>query len=146
MNEIWMDVKVAARRLRRSPGFVLTVVVSLTMAIAANLVALGVLRAMVVGPVGMAAPEQLWQVGAKAAGCDRAVVSRLPRSESTEQCLHGHAGLPDGCGRDERDGDDAEELGRRKCPEIISICWACSQNWDGFFMRAMSMEPTRLRI
>ena len=68
MNEIWMDVKVAARRLRRSPGFVLTVAVSLTMAIAANLVALGVLRAMVVGPVGLDAPEQLWQVAQKQQG------------------------------------------------------------------------------
>jgi predicted permease len=65
MHEIWMDLRVGARRLRRSPGFVLTVVVSLTLAIAANLVVLGILRATVAGPVGLAAPAQLWQVAQK---------------------------------------------------------------------------------
>jgi predicted permease len=68
MHEIWTDLKVAMRRLRRSPGFVLTVVLSLTMAIAANLVVLGILRATVSGPAGLAAPARLWQVVQKPQG------------------------------------------------------------------------------
>jgi predicted permease len=68
MHEIWTDLKVAMRRLRRSPGFVLTVVLSLTMAIAANLVVLGILRATVSGPAGLAAPDRLWQVVQKPQG------------------------------------------------------------------------------
>ncbi len=68
MNGIWMDLKVATRRLRRSPGFVLTVVVSLTMAIAANLVVLGILRSTVSGPAGLAIADRLWQVVQKPQG------------------------------------------------------------------------------
>jgi predicted permease len=68
MHEIWMDLKVATRRLRRSPGFALTVVVSLTMAIAANLVVFGVLNAAVTRQMGIAAPEQVWEVVQKPAG------------------------------------------------------------------------------
>jgi hypothetical protein len=37
MNEAWTDVKIAVRRLRRAPGFAVTVVATLTIAIAANL-------------------------------------------------------------------------------------------------------------
>jgi predicted permease len=68
MHEIWMDMKVATRRLRRSPGFVLTVVATLTMAIAANLVVLGILRATVSGPAGLTAPDRLWEVVQKPQG------------------------------------------------------------------------------
>lgn len=68
MHEYWMDLKLATRRLRRSPGFVLTVVLSLTTAIAANLVVLGILRATVAGPVGLTAPDQVWQVEQKPQG------------------------------------------------------------------------------
>lgn len=68
MHELWMDVKVAVRRLRRSPGFAVTVVATLTMAIAANLVVLGILRATAAGPVGLAAPAQVWEVVQKPQG------------------------------------------------------------------------------
>ncbi|HEX4007911.1 MAG TPA: ADOP family duplicated permease [Acidobacteriaceae bacterium] len=68
MHKIWMDLKVAARRLRHSPGFALTAVVSLTMAIAANLVVFRVLNAAVQRPMGMAAPDRVWQVEQKPQG------------------------------------------------------------------------------
>lgn len=68
MHELWMDVKIAVRRLRRSPGFAVTVVATLTMAIAANLVVLGILRATAAGPVGLAAPAQVWEVVQKPQG------------------------------------------------------------------------------
>jgi len=68
MHEIWMDVKVAVRRLRRSPGFAVTVVVTLTMAIAANLVVLGILRATMAGPQGLAAADRVWEVVQKPQG------------------------------------------------------------------------------
>ena len=69
------------------------------MAIAANLVALGVLNAVVVGQMGMAAPEQVWEVAQKPAGYTNAVVSGLPGFREPEQGIHGYAGLPDGSWR-----------------------------------------------
>jgi hypothetical protein len=68
MQEIWTDLRIAARRLRHSPGFVLTVVVSLTMAIAANLVVFGVLNAVVQRQMGIAAADRVWQIVQKPQG------------------------------------------------------------------------------
>ncbi|MGC2637566.1 MAG: ADOP family duplicated permease [Acidobacteriaceae bacterium] len=68
MHEIWMDLKVAARRLRRAPGFAVTVVATLTMAIAANLAVLGVFRAMAAGPLGMVGGDSLVMVVQKPQG------------------------------------------------------------------------------
>jgi hypothetical protein len=50
MHDIWMDVRIAMRRLRHSPGFVLVALLSLTMAIAANLVVFGVTNAAILRP------------------------------------------------------------------------------------------------
>jgi predicted permease len=68
MNEAWTDVKIAVRRLRRAPGFAVTVVATLTIAIAANLAVFGVFRAMVAGPLGMAGGDSLVMVVQKPAG------------------------------------------------------------------------------
>jgi predicted permease len=62
MHEIWMDLRVAVRRLRRSPGFVLTVVATLTMAIAANLVVFGVMNAAVLRPLNVANADRLMMI------------------------------------------------------------------------------------
>jgi predicted permease len=62
MRDEWQDLKLAIRRLRRSPGFALTAVVSLTMAIAANLVVFGALNASVTREMGIAHADQVWQV------------------------------------------------------------------------------------
>jgi predicted permease len=62
MREIWMDLRVAARRLRRSPGFVLTAVVTLTMAIAANLVVFGVMNAAILRPLHVAHADRLMMI------------------------------------------------------------------------------------
>ena len=66
MNEAWTDLRIAVRRLRRSPGFAVTVVATLT--ITANLAVFGVFRAMVAGPLGMVAGDSLVMVVQKPAG------------------------------------------------------------------------------
>jgi len=68
MQEAWTDVRIAVRRLRRSPGFAVTVVATLTMAIAVNLVVFGVFRAMVAGPLGMVGGDSLVMVVQKPQG------------------------------------------------------------------------------
>ena len=62
MYELLADLKIAARRLRHSPGFALTAILSLTMAIAANLVVFGVLNAAILRPLNVAHPERLVMV------------------------------------------------------------------------------------
>jgi predicted permease len=68
MHEIWMDAKVALRRLRHSPGFALTAILSLTMAIAANLVVFGVMNAAILRPLNVANADRLTMVVHKAHG------------------------------------------------------------------------------
>jgi predicted permease len=68
MRDEWQDLKLAIRRLRHSPGFAVTAVLSLTMAIAANLVVFGVFNASVTREMGIAHADQLWQVLQKPKG------------------------------------------------------------------------------
>jgi predicted permease len=67
MHDIWMDVRIAMRRLRHSPGFVLVALLSLTMAIAANLVVFGVTNAAILRPLNVAGADRLWMVVQKPA-------------------------------------------------------------------------------
>jgi predicted permease len=56
------DVPYALRQLRRSPGFAFTSVLTLTMAIAANVVAFGILNALVLHPLPVAEADRIVQV------------------------------------------------------------------------------------
>src|ERR1700722_20113205 len=67
MHDMLTDVRVAMRRLRHAPGFVLVTVLSLTMAIAANLVVFGVTNAAILRPLNVANADRLWMVVQKPA-------------------------------------------------------------------------------
>src|SRR6202453_4226844 len=61
---LWADVKFAARGLRKSPGFLAVVVVSLALGIAANSTIFSVLNALLFRPLPYPQPESLvviWQ-------------------------------------------------------------------------------------
>jgi len=68
MSDFLGDLRIAARRLRHSPGFVLVAVLSLTMAITANLVVFGVLNAAVLRPLNVAGADRLWTIEHKEHG------------------------------------------------------------------------------
>ena len=62
---LWADVKFAARGLRKSPGFLAVVVLSLSLGIAANSTIFSVLNALLYRPLPYPQPESLvviWQV------------------------------------------------------------------------------------
>lgn len=59
---VWRDVSYGARQLRRSPGFAATAVVTLGLAIAANVVVFGVLNALVLQPLSGNASGRLFNV------------------------------------------------------------------------------------
>jgi len=68
MYELWNDLRIAARRLRHSPGFVLVAVLSLTMAIAASLVVFGVMNAAILRPLNVAGADRLQMLEQKPHG------------------------------------------------------------------------------
>ena len=74
-TELWIaslvrDLRYALRRLRRSPGFALTVMVTLALGIGANVVVLGVVNAVLLKPLDVPNPERLYNVVNGDAGDD----------------------------------------------------------------------------
>jgi len=64
------DVRYATRQMRRSPGFTATVILTLAVGIAANLVLFGVLNALVLKPLNVGHPDCLYQIVQKEHGRD----------------------------------------------------------------------------
>ena len=62
MHNLLQDVRFAIRQLRKSPGFALTAVLTLTMAIGANIVVFGVLNALVLHPLPVPEANRLYQI------------------------------------------------------------------------------------
>src|SRR5579859_239459 len=62
MQTLLADLQFSLRQLRRSPGFALTTLLTLTMAIAANVVVFGVVNALLLHPLPVAHPEEVFQI------------------------------------------------------------------------------------
>lgn len=56
------DLKFALRKLRSSPGFTLTALLTLALAIGANVVVFSVLNGMILRPLGVPDPQNLYQI------------------------------------------------------------------------------------
>jgi len=62
MRTFLADLKFSVRQLRRSPGFTLTAILTLTTAIAANVIAFGLVNALLLHPLPVADPQQIYQI------------------------------------------------------------------------------------
>ncbi|MGA8597090.1 MAG: ABC transporter permease [Bryobacteraceae bacterium] len=62
LDGVARDIRYAVRQLRKSPGFAITAVVTLALAIAANVAVFSVLNALVLRPLNVAASDRLVQV------------------------------------------------------------------------------------
>jgi hypothetical protein len=63
LESIWVDVRLALRRLRKSPGFAFAAVATLALAIGANTVVFAVLNALVLRPLNVPAAKSTYIVG-----------------------------------------------------------------------------------
>ncbi|HEV2134974.1 MAG TPA: ABC transporter permease [Terracidiphilus sp.] len=63
MNKLLFDIRLALRRLRKSPGFALIVVVTLAFGIGANTAIFTLVQAILLRTLPVAAPSQLYRVG-----------------------------------------------------------------------------------
>src|SRR5947209_1172129 len=63
LESIWVDVRLALRRLRKSPGFAFAAVATLALAIGANTVVFAVLNALVLRPLNVPAAKSAYIVG-----------------------------------------------------------------------------------
>src|SRR5271163_475329 len=68
MQNLLQDLRHAFRQLRKSPGFALTAVLTLTMAIGANVVVFGVLNALILHPLPMPEANRLYEIQQQEAG------------------------------------------------------------------------------
>jgi predicted permease len=60
LDSVWADFRYSARQLRRSPGFTLTAVLTLALAIGANAVVFGVLNGLILRPLNVPQAESLY--------------------------------------------------------------------------------------
>ena len=62
LESIWADLRIAVRNLRRSPGFTISAVVTLALAIGANAVVFGVLNALILRPLNVPDAQSLYTI------------------------------------------------------------------------------------
>ncbi|MGA2674589.1 MAG: ABC transporter permease [Terracidiphilus sp.] len=63
MNSLWLDIRYAVRQLRKSPGFTLTVVLTLALGIGANTAIFTLVHGILLRSLPVADPSRLYRIG-----------------------------------------------------------------------------------
>jgi predicted permease len=81
LEDFFQDARVAMRQLRKAPTFSVVAIASLAIGIGANTVALGVLNSVVLQPLGVREPDNLYQLRAGARASGRMLTTSYPAFE-----------------------------------------------------------------
>jgi predicted permease len=70
MHSLTQDIRFSLRKLRKSPGFALTAIITLALGVGANVVVFSVLNALVLRPLNIPQPREVYQVSRPHGGWD----------------------------------------------------------------------------
>jgi predicted permease len=85
LDDLGRDVRYALRQLRRSPGFAVTAIVTLALGIGANVAVFGVLNAVLLHPLEVSEPQNLYQLRHQAWSSGRLLTTSYPAFEDLRQ-------------------------------------------------------------
>lgn len=139
LESVLHDLRIAARRLRRAPGFAAAAVLVLALGIGATTAAFGVVDAVLLKPLPYPQSHRLVRLTHTATLAGRSTVDQ---SDATVLLYQGHAQAFDGIAAWWSDNVDANiELSRpakrRRAPTsrasrpTCSTCCACARRWAG---------------
>src|SRR5437762_5642308 len=85
MKDLLMDIRYALRVLWKSPAFTLVAIVTLMLAIGANVVVFGVLNAVLLRPLDVSDPQNLYQLRLKPWTSFKLITTSYPAFEDFQQ-------------------------------------------------------------
>jgi hypothetical protein len=150
LGVLLLDLRYAHRVLRRSPAFTVVAVLTLMLSIGANVFfVLGVLKAVLLPRMDVIDPDSLYQIRIGPRRSGALPTTSYPAFEDFRQRNSTFSGMAGIYGYSEAAlswRNAAVKGTAMKSPATISICWGCSQSWDGSSTRRTSRAWVQRRI
>ena len=137
LESVWFDLRYAARQLRRSPGFTITAVLTLALAIGANAVVFSILNAFLLRPLNVPNAQSLYGIWINSTNDMQQsypdYLDLRDRNRSFDSLVAygiNQAGLDTG---------EPPASGSMRPAETTLTAYSCSPFWAGCFTARMNM-------